>query len=361
MLPLPLLHRGVSLIHAGNHHGGKAYTSRVAARTEDRLFPLWTLLGVTASLAPAGIMLRRSNQRRKTSAVCKRRTNHGVTRAVAVDEPGELEFDVTPWAGLAKPRPIYAVSDNTGGLAKLLVKAAWCQFGFVEEAQLEICPDVRAASDVDAVVKEVKAACGDSGAFIIFSLASSELCSRMTAACAKENISYIDALQPLLVTMEETLGRSRLGSESVAADSTPAAANLVEPAQPPVSVYAVSDSTGSCALEIARRGVSQFPGAGIKEVILCPEVRSVEEIRLIAQAAGKENGLIVFTFASTGMSRFMRQRCEMEGVPYADLYQPILLALELYLDYPSIGVPGGYDGSDAIAAMQQKWIRKPVT
>jgi len=360
VLPLPLL-RGRIPPHAGNHHGGKAYTSRMASHTESRLFPLLTLFGVGACFAPQGMVLRRSNQQHKASIACSRRSRRGraqVWQAVAIDEPEPLEFEVTPWAGLVEPRPIYAVSDSTGGLAKRLVEAAWCQFGFAEEAQLTICPDVRTASEVDVVVKEVNAACGDSGAFIIFSMASSELCAHMTAACAEHNISCIDALQPLLITMEEALGQSRLGSK---ADATTTVAGAEALAQPPLFVYAVSDSTGSCALESARRGVSTFPTAGIKEVMVCPEVRSVEEIRLIAKAARKEDGLVIFTFASTGMSRFMRQQCEMEGARYVDLYQPILLALELYLDYPSIGVPGGYVGSDAITAMQQKWSRKPVT
>jgi len=358
MLPLTLLRQRIPPLHAGNHHEGKAYTSRMASHTESRLFPLLTLFGVGACFAPQGMVLRRSNQQHKASIACSRRSRRGraqVWQAVAIDEPEPLEFEVTPWAGLAEPRPIYAVSDSTGGLAKHLIEASWCQFGFAEEAKLTICPDVRTASEVDVVVKEVPA-----GAFIIFSLASSELCSQMTEASAKQNISCIDALQPLLITMEEALGQSRLGSESVAADATTAVAGAETPARPPLSIYAVSDSTGSCAFETARRGASHFPTAGIKEVTLCPEVRSVEEIRLIAQAAGKEDGVVVFTFASTGMSRFMRQKCEEEGARYVDLYQPILLALELYLDYPSIGVPGGYVGSDAITAMQAKWSRKPL-
>jgi len=350
VLPIPSLLWRILPPHAGNQ----------VAHTENRLSPSLILLGVGICFAP---MLRRSNQRQTASTICSRRPSGGraqVLQAVAVDEPEPLEFEVTPWAGLVEPRPMYAVSDNTGGVAQHLVEAAWCQFGFAEEAQLTVCPSVRTAAEVDAVVKKISDECGDSGAFIIFSLASSELGLRMQEACAKQSVSCIDALQPLLVTMEESLGQSRLGSEPIAADATKAATTTDAPAQPPLSIYAVSDSTGSCVMEILGRGVSSFPSSGIEEVTLCPEVRSVEEIRLIAQAAGEENGLVAFTFASTGMSRFMRQRCEMEGACYVDLYQPILLALEIYLDYPSIGVPGGYVGSDAIAAMKQRWARKPV-
>lgn len=329
--------------------------SQVAAHIENSFFPRSAAFGVSACFASIGMVLHRSA---RNTRVSDRKSQ--ARRVAAVDEPEPLEFEVTPWAGI-EPRPIYAVSGSTGGLARHLVEAAWCQFGFAEEAQLTVCPGVLTAAEVDAVVEEVSAACEDTGAFIIFSLASPELCSRMTEACAaKRNISCIDALGPLLITLEETLKQSRLERASDE-DAAAAGARADSPPQSPLSVYAVSDSTGSVALESVRRGISHFATSGIKEVTLCPEVRSVEEIRLIAEAAGQENGLVVFTFASSGMSRFMRQRCEMEGARFLDLYQPIILALEIYLDYPSIGVPGGYVGSDGIAAMKQKWSRKQVT
>jgi len=91
---------------------------------------------------------------------------------------------------------------------------------------------------------------------------------------------------------------------------------------------------------------------------VCNEVRSLEEINCIVEEAKTTRSVIIFTFASPGMSRFMRQQCERAKVPYADAFQPVLVAFEKYLDYPPVGVPGGHDLQSATYA--RTWDRRPV-
>eukprot|EP00969_Alexandrium_andersonii_P123250 5447095-Alexandrium_andersonii.AAC.1 len=57
------------------------------------------------------------------------------------------------------------------------------------------------------------------------------------------------------------------------------------------------------------------------------------------------------------MSRFMRQQCERSRVHYADVFQPVMLAFEKYLDYPPVGVPGGHDLSRGYS---DNWDTLPV-
>jgi len=310
-------------------------------------------------------MGRRHGQQRDLGSckIAACRAAAAVATRCSPDGQNSIDFEVTPWAGDVQPRPIFAVSDSTGSGARRLAECAWAQFGSCEAAKLTVHPEVRSCADVRSVVE---AACavgssanstGGAGTLVIFTLASPALCTQMVRECGERNVPCIDALQPLLAALEAALGQPRLGSgagSAAASDRSQRATQL----SPPPRIFAVSDSSGTSTFELVRSALRQFPGCGVEEVTICPRVRSLEEIRLVAQEAGRADAVVAFTFASTGMSRFMRQRCEAVGALSADLYQPVLLAMEIYLEYPAIGVPGGY--SEAPAATQQKWEQRTV-
>merc|ERR1719461_891136 len=109
------------------------------------------------------------------------------------------------------------------------------------------------------------------------------------------------------------------------------------------TLFAVSDSSGESTTNLVMAALRQFPGAGVDMINACPGVRSLEEVNCIVQEASDTESLVIFSFASPGMSRFMQQQCERAKVMYTDIYQPVLIALEKYLDYPPVGVPGGHD------------------
>jgi len=152
-------------------------------------------------------------------------------------------------------------------------------------------------------------------------------------------VQSFNALEPVLTVMERHFGLQRslydeeqalLGFESEGR-----------------TLFVVSDGSGESTTNLVLAGLRQFPGAGVDMIYACPGVRFLEEINCIVQEASVTESLVIFSFAAPGMGRFMRQQCERAEVLYADVYQPVLIALEKYLDYPPVGVPGGHDLQDA--------------
>jgi len=127
-----------------------------------------------------------------------------------------------------------------------------------------------------------------------------------------------------------------------------------------LTIFAVSDNTGETAHAVAVSALKQFPGSGVETVTVCSEVKSLEEINHIVDEALSLDSMIIFTFASPGMSRFIRQQCERAKVPYADVFQPIIIAFERYLNYPPVGVAGGHD-LKASDSTRLRWQRRALS
>jgi len=314
---------------------------------------------VLASFGSGYCLARAARHRRLRRAVrrCRGAALRWAARRAQPDGKDGIDFEVTPWTEEVEPRPILAVSDSTGSGARRFAECAWAQFGSTEAARLAVHPEVCSAEHVRTVVEEA----ARDGALVIYTLASSELCLQLASECSQQNIPCIDLLQPLLTTLEEITGRQRLGSTAVAAppenESEPVESEEVES---PLEIYVASDSSGSSTYQLVRAALRQFPGSRVRDLTVCPEVCTLEEIRLVARTAGESQGLVAFTFASTGMSRFMRQQCEAYGARFVDVYQPLLLAMEIYLQYPAIGVPGGFLDREALSSTRQKWSRRRI-
>ncbi|CAE8685568.1 unnamed protein product, partial [Polarella glacialis] len=157
---------------------------------------------------------------------------------------------------------------------------------------------------------------------------------------------------PVLAVMEKSFGMKR-SLEFITGEDLLAAFE-----EEGSTVFAVSDSSGGSTFEMVCAALKQFPRNGVDAVTLCPEVASLEAINHIVQEALLLESLIVFTFASPGMSRFMRQQCERAKVPYADVFQPVLIAFERYLDYPPVGVPGGHDLTSS--DQEDRWQKRRI-
>merc|ERR1711907_768632 len=90
----------------------------------------------------------------------------------------------------------------------------------------------------------------------------------------------------------------------------PPSSDLVEQGEPlddgeVTTVFAVSDSTGSSSHLLVSSALKQFPKSQLQTVTVCNQVRSLEEINHIVEEALEEDSMIVFTFASPGMSRYI--------------------------------------------------------
>lgn len=276
-------------------------------------------------------------------------------------------FAVAPWSADVKAKPIFAVSDATGTVAQKLAETAFMQFGSSEKAKVQIVPSIDSEEAVRKVVAEAakmappgSLAIERSGALVLYTVADPALGALLASESSRRGVPVIDALEPVLLAMERCfrLQRSLGGTPEAGGDGEAAAADAAAVGgEGERTVFAVSDSTGGNAYGMVCAALRRFPESAVDSVIMCNEVRSLEQINHIVQEALATNSPIIFTFASPGMSRFMRQQCERTGMHYADVFQPVMLAFEKYLDYPPVGVPGGHDLSGKYS---HDWERRPV-
>jgi len=246
---------------------------------------------------------------------------------------------VAPWNEDVKAKPIFVASDSTGAAASCLAETAFCQFGSPDKVGVEVAPGVRSEQAVRDVVARAAAmappgslAVEKKGAFLLYTLASRRLSKLMAEECHRRGVPCIDALEPVLAAMERRLGPRR----------SPAPEGASAEGRGARTVFAVSDGSGSNVCQAVRAALRQFPGHGVGDLTVCSGVSTVEEVAQIVGTAQAVQSLVVFTFASPGISRFMRMQCERLQVPYADFFQPVLMAFEKYLDYPPVCVRGGH-------------------
>jgi len=250
---------------------------------------------------------------------------------------------VAPWSQDVKAKPIFAVSDNTGKVAAQLSEAAFMQFGSPEKVNIQVFAKIRTEEQVHEVVAQAASmapsdalAIEMSGAIIVFTLADAGLSDLLIQEAQKKGVPCINVLEGVLSAMEKRfhMPRSVYSEEGALLDAFE---------EEGLTVFAVSDSSANSTYDIVSAALQQFPGCGVDHITICAQVRSLEEINHIVEEALALDSLIIFTFASPGMSRFIRQQCERAKVPYTDAYQPVLIAFEKYLDYPPVGVPGGHE------------------
>jgi len=271
-------------------------------------------------------------------------------------------FAVAPWNEDVKSKPIFAVSDSTGNVAKRLAVAAFSQFGCADVANVTVVPDIRTEAAVREVVREAalmapkKALAIDkSGGMLVYTIASQALGALLADECNKQGVPCINALEPVLLMFEKRFKRQR----NIEALSDAELAGVEKP-EAGFTVFAVSDSSGGSAHAMAIAALKQFPGNGVESITNCSEVRSLEEINCIVQESRRLQCMLIFTFASPGMSRYTRMQCERAKVLYVDVYQPVIIAFENYLNYPPVGVAGGHQLKDDADAQHFRWQSTPV-
>ncbi|CAJ1411195.1 unnamed protein product [Effrenium voratum] len=263
---------------------------------------------------------------------------------------------VAPWSEDVTPKPIFAVSDGTGQVANMVAEMAFRQFGDVTKSIVEVIPGIQTEDDVKRAVEkaadlapEESLAIEQAGAMLIYSLADKGMGEFLVKECGQQGVPCINSMEAVLLAIENRLQLSR-GSKST-------------PGAPCSTLFAVSDSSADLPYLMACKALKQFPNADVENMTLCPRVQTLQEIDHIVQKALAQNSVIIYTLASPGMSRFLRQQCERAKVPYADAFQPVVIALERYLDYPPVGVPGGhYSKRDELPAesLERAWKELPI-
>ncbi len=90
------------------------------------------------------------------------------------------------------------------------------------------------------------------------------------------------------------------------------------PAQPPVEIHVVSDSTGETATRVVQAVERQFPELEF-EVIRHPRIAGPEDLQLAATRARGRRAVIVYTLVDAGYRDAMRMLCRRYRLHYCDL------------------------------------------
>eukprot|EP00930_Biecheleria_cincta_P085317 TRINITY_DN7470_c0_g2_i1.p1 TRINITY_DN7470_c0_g2~~TRINITY_DN7470_c0_g2_i1.p1 ORF type:complete len:374 (+),score=64.42 TRINITY_DN7470_c0_g2_i1:41-1162(+) len=276
-------------------------------------------------------------------------------------------FAVAAWDKNVDPLPVIVASDSTGDCGRRLGQQAFLQLGETSKCRLQVFPNIQSKEAIDSMLEKsmsAKKKPGDQSMLVLATLADPELSKYLLSQAAEKSVPCLNALEPVLAAMEKRFNCKRMCStkdskapqseEEAVSDSlwdTGSAQGL--------TIFAASDTSGQLSSMIARAAVKQFPDRGVESITVCPEVRTLEEVDYIAAQAFQSNSLVLFSFASPGLSRFMRQQCERLKLIYADVFQPTVIEMEKYFNYPPVGVAGGMD-TEEFDTTKLKWRQEAV-
>ncbi|CAE7260060.1 PDRP1 [Symbiodinium sp. CCMP2592] len=181
---------------------------------------------------------------------------------------------VAPWGEDVNPKPIFAVSDGTGQVAKMIAEMGFRQFGDVQKAQVDVISGVRTEEDVRKAVEQAanyapdeSLAIEQAGAMIIFSLSTS-LGNFLVAECGRQGVPCINAMGSVVLGLEDCfqVERGKARKENISC------AQLSE----------TNTGEGLCTQEGLQMCTRIFPGG----LFYCMPFRSREERGLMPELAG---------------------------------------------------------------------------
>jgi hypothetical protein len=91
----------------------------------------------------------------------------------------------------------------------------------------------------------------------------------------------------------------------------------------PLSIFVVSDATGTTAEAVARSALVQF-GRSPARLRRFPFVRSEEQIEGIVGEAPERDCIVIFTLVNPDLAGVLRKRCRERGIPAIDVIGPLL-------------------------------------
>jgi len=255
-----------------------------------------------------------------------------------------------PWSKDVEAKAIIAVSQGSGNVVRMLARSAFRQFGVSSRMRVFVYSRVRTTEGVEELVAKAKKR---SEALIVYTMASPELSAAMASKCLAAKVPCFNVLETTLSTMEKHFDMQR-SSNIVGPDE-----GLLPPHRKRSTIFAASDGTGTTVAAAVKASLRQFRGCGVETVTVCPRVHTLEEVDLIALEAFASDSVVLFSFASPGMSRFMRQQCTRLKVSHIDIFLPLVFSMEAYLKYPPVGVAGGLDLTN-IDPKSLQWERQAV-
>lgn len=97
------------------------------------------------------------------------------------------------------------------------------------------------------------------------------------------------------------------------------------------TIFIVSDGTGETASTIVKAALVQYPDRDIS-LVRCKNIRSEEQIESIVEEVKNRAGAVVFTVVSRNLRERIEELCQLNHVPYKDLFGPLLTMLSEYFE-----------------------------
>ncbi len=97
------------------------------------------------------------------------------------------------------------------------------------------------------------------------------------------------------------------------------------------TIFILSDGTGETASTIVKAALVQYPDRDIS-LVRCKNIRTEEQIENMVDEVRSRNGAVVFTVVSHQLREKIEDLCQSQGVPYTDLFGPLLTMFSSYFE-----------------------------
>jgi regulator of PEP synthase PpsR (kinase-PPPase family) len=97
------------------------------------------------------------------------------------------------------------------------------------------------------------------------------------------------------------------------------------------TIFVVSDGTGETASTIVKAALVQYPDRDIS-LVRCKNIRTDDQIENIVEEVKSRGGAVVFTVVSSQLRNKIETQCQVQNVPYTDLFGPLLTMFSGYFE-----------------------------
>ncbi|MDZ4678386.1 MAG: pyruvate, water dikinase regulatory protein [Oligoflexia bacterium] len=95
------------------------------------------------------------------------------------------------------------------------------------------------------------------------------------------------------------------------------------------TIFIVSDGTGETASAIVKAALVQYPDRDIS-LVRCKNIRTEEQLDGIIEEVKARDGAVVFTVVSSKLRQKIENLCQINKIPYKDLFGPLLQMFSKY-------------------------------
>ena len=105
------------------------------------------------------------------------------------------------------------------------------------------------------------------------------------------------------------------------------------------TVFILSDGTGETASTIVKAALVHYQDRDVS-IVRCKNIRSEEQIENIIEEVQTREGAVVYTIVSPNLRAKIETLCQINNVPYKDLFGPLLSMFSSYFQKESNFTPG---------------------